>query len=46
MPLDWEESDPRYIKNAADVKLRAFSTKVCCADKHCTCGTAGGVQGQ
>lgn len=28
MPLDWEESDPRYITNAADVKLRAFSTKV------------------
>ncbi len=27
MPLDWEESDPRYITNAADVKLRAFSTK-------------------
>ena len=27
MPLDWEESDPRYISNAADVKLRAFSTK-------------------
>ena len=29
MPLEWEESDPRYIANAADVKLRAFSTKVC-----------------
>ena len=28
VPLDWEESDPRYIHNAADVKLRAFSTKV------------------
>jgi hypothetical protein len=28
VPLDWEESDPRYIANAADVKLRAFSTKV------------------
>lgn len=28
VPLDWEESDPRYITNAADVKLRAFSTKV------------------
>ena len=24
MPLEWEESDPRYIANAADVKLRAF----------------------
>lgn len=23
-----EESDPRYITNAADVKLRSFSTKV------------------
>lgn len=28
VPLDWEESGPRYIANAADVKLRAFSTKV------------------
>jgi hypothetical protein len=28
VPLDWEESDPRYIANAADIKLRAFSTKV------------------
>lgn len=28
VPLDWEESDPRYITNAADVKLRSFSTKV------------------
>ncbi len=28
VPLDWEESDPRYITNATDVKLRAFSTKV------------------
>ncbi|KAL4856705.1 Mitotic spindle assembly checkpoint protein [Chlorella vulgaris] len=28
VPLDWEESDPRYITGAADVKLRAFSTKV------------------
>lgn len=27
VPLGWEESDPRYIANAADVKLRAFSTK-------------------
>ena len=30
VPLDWEDSDPRYISNAADVKLRAFSTKVSC----------------
>ena len=26
-----EESDPRYIQNAADVKLRSFTTKVCTA---------------
>ncbi|KAL6775855.1 MAD2 [Auxenochlorella protothecoides x Auxenochlorella symbiontica] len=28
VPGEWEESDPRYISNAADVKLRSFSTKV------------------
>lgn len=28
VPFEWEESDPRYITNAADVKLRSFSTKV------------------
>jgi hypothetical protein len=28
VPLDWEESGPRHIANAADVKLRAFSTRV------------------
>lgn len=24
-----EDSDPRFITNAADVKLRSFTTKVC-----------------
>jgi len=28
VPQQWEESDPRYITNAADVKLRSFTTKV------------------
>eukprot|EP00891_Asterochloris_glomerata_P009275 jgi/Astpho2/9275/e_gw1.00139.40.1_t len=28
VPTEWEESDPRYIQNAADVKLRSFTTKV------------------
>ena len=27
-PQGWEESDPRYIVNADEVKLRSFSTKV------------------
>lgn len=28
VPVQWEESDPRYITNAAEVKLRSFSTRV------------------
>ncbi|GAB4815147.1 hypothetical protein N2152v2_002193 [Parachlorella kessleri] len=28
VPFEWEESDPRYITSAADIKLRSFSTKV------------------
>lgn len=28
VPLEWEESDPRLIDNAANVKLRSFSTSV------------------
>ena len=28
VPFEWEESGPRHIANAADVKLRSFSTKV------------------
>ena len=28
VPSEWEESDPRYIEGAADVRLRSFSTKV------------------
>jgi mitotic spindle assembly checkpoint protein MAD2 len=28
VPQQWEESDPRYITNATDVKLRSFTTKV------------------
>lgn len=27
-PQEWEESDPRFIRNAETVKLRSFSTKV------------------
>lgn len=29
VPDLWEESDPRYIKDSAEVRLRSFSTKVC-----------------
>ncbi|CAI5718407.1 unnamed protein product [Peronospora farinosa] len=28
VPALWEESDPRYIKDSAEVRLRSFSTKV------------------
>lgn len=29
VPKSWEESDPKYISNSAEVKLRSFTTKVC-----------------
>jgi mitotic spindle assembly checkpoint protein MAD2 len=28
VPQAWEESDPKYISNSTDVKLRSFTTKV------------------
>ena len=28
VPQSWEESDPKYITNAAEVRMRSFSTKV------------------
>ena len=28
IPLSWEESDPRYINNSAEVRLRSFTTKI------------------
>lgn len=28
VPFEWEESDPRYITGAQNVKLRSFSTSV------------------
>mmetsp|Transcript_7043 Transcript_7043/g.8075 ORF Transcript_7043/g.8075 Transcript_7043/m.8075 type:complete len:204 (+) Transcript_7043:175-786(+) len=28
VPTEWEESDPRYIQNSAEVRLRSFTTKV------------------
>ena len=28
VPHTWEESDPKCIRNATDVKLRSFSTKI------------------
>ncbi|KAG5187224.1 DNA-binding protein [Tribonema minus] len=28
VPIQWEESDPRYIADSSQVKLRSFSTKV------------------
>jgi mitotic spindle assembly checkpoint protein MAD2 len=27
-PETWEESDPRYIENPAEVHLRSFTTKI------------------
>jgi hypothetical protein len=27
VPAEWEESDPKYITNSAEVKLRSFTTK-------------------
>jgi len=30
VPLAWEESDPKYITNSQEVRLRSFTTKVCC----------------
>lgn len=28
VPALWEESDPRYIKDSTEVRLRSFTTKV------------------
>lgn len=28
VPALWEESDPRFIKDSTEVRLRSFSTKV------------------
>ncbi|CEO95551.1 HORMA domain-containing protein [Plasmodiophora brassicae] len=28
VPKSWEESDPKYISNSAEVKLRSFTTKI------------------
>jgi len=28
IPQAWEESDPRYVENSTQVRLRSFSTKV------------------
>lgn len=28
VPVQWEDSDPCYIKNAEQVKMRSFDTKV------------------
>eukprot|EP00898_Chlorokybus_atmophyticus_P005782 jgi/Chlat1/6204/Chrsp44S05806 len=28
VPTEWEESDPKYIANSAEVRLRSFTTKV------------------
>lgn len=28
VPGSWEESDPKYIQNSTEVKLRSFTTKV------------------
>jgi mitotic spindle assembly checkpoint protein MAD2 len=28
VPITWEESDPRFITNSSEVRLRSFTTKV------------------
>ena len=28
IPVAWQESDPRMVKNAAEVRLRSFDTKI------------------
>eukprot|EP00761_Pharyngomonas_kirbyi_P007780 gb/GECH01007791.1/.p1 GENE.gb/GECH01007791.1/~~gb/GECH01007791.1/.p1 ORF type:complete len:207 (+),score=48.15 gb/GECH01007791.1/:1-621(+) len=28
VPVEWEESDPKYISNSSEVRLRSFTTKV------------------
>ena len=28
VPVTWEDSDPKYISNATEVKLRSFATSV------------------
>ena len=28
VPIQWEDSDPRYIMNSQEVKLRSFTTSV------------------
>jgi len=28
VPMKWEESDPRFIKNSEEVRLRSFTTKI------------------
>ncbi len=28
VPVAWETSDPRYISNSTEVRLRSFTTKV------------------
>jgi hypothetical protein len=37
VPLTWEESDPKYIANAAEVKLRSFSTDIHKVDTAVAC---------
>lgn len=32
VPLEWEESDPRLISSAANVKLRSFATTIHAVD--------------
>jgi mitotic spindle assembly checkpoint protein MAD2 len=41
VPRLWEESDPRYITQSSEVRLRSFTTsihKVCTTTSACQCG--------
>ena len=41
VPTSWEESDPRYIANSTEVRLRSFTTKVHKVDALVAYKTAG-----
>ena len=41
VPLAWEESDPRYIENSTEVRLRSFTTKIHKVDAMVAYKTAG-----
>lgn len=43
VPKAWEESDPKYITNSEEVRLRSFTTKVCYCTHICYTTVEGGM---